>query len=205
MSITTAFSATTVASDVATTYAIANVTDKAAMRAAIAVAITSAIRVDRDIDLADHYTNLQAAMVAVTKSTVAPVDYAAKVADLRATLLAAVTMIDAGTYVMPSGVDRPFGPIDINGTVDTKLATKLSTVTGRKSGGGNVANYVASVVTDAPQKVSALRAAWTPSTDYPSAAPSAGAIGAMLDRMTLDSDMPFVEVTVDGTRAVVAA
>ena len=86
------------------------------------------------------------------------------------------------------------------GTVDAKLAAKFATVSGRKGARGSVAAYVESVLGDEPMTVAELRAAWTPCDDYPKAAPSAGAIAAMLDRDNTDG----ITVTdVNGTKAAV--
>lgn len=135
------------------------------------------------------------------KPSTPEVDYVARIADLRASLMAAVHAIDDGQVIMPSGVSCPeYVPSEIaGGTPDEALVKRLVTVTGRKAGRGNVADWVASVVTDEPATIATLRARWTATDDYPKAAPSAGAIAAMLDR---GGDDRFEEVELNGRRAI---
>jgi hypothetical protein len=110
--------------------------------------------------------------------------------------------IESGTVTLPDGVDMPTD-VDLSaGTVDPKAVARFTTIAGRKSGRGNVADFIASVVTDTPQTIAAIRAAWSASEDYPTAPPSPGAIGACLDR---DDDDRFASVDIDGVRGIVAS
>lgn len=189
------------ADDVTTAYRAADVSGKAAYRAAIGDAIDAAIRAG-DIVAAGTYVAFRDAMTTAPKSTVT-VDYAARIADMRATLVAAIDAIDAGRAILPDGVPMPVGPVSIAGTVDAASVVRMTTVTGRKSGRGNVIDYVSGIMADAsgPMTIADIRSAWSATSDYPTSAPSAGAIGAAFDRIdagTADADFDVVDV--DGRR-----
>jgi hypothetical protein len=177
--------------------------EKAAFRAATATALTDAVRT-RAYDVADIVANV----TLVTPKTTVEVDYVGTIATRRASLVAAIALIDAGHVVMPSGVTAP--TFDVTSDVFTMATPAMAdvdafrTMSGRKSGRGNVIAYVESVVTDVPMTVAELRAAWTPSTDYPTAPPSAGAIGAAFTRVTDGADADFSVVTVRGVAGAVA-
>lgn len=141
----------------------------------------------------------------VTTSTV-EVDYVARIADHRATLVAAIARIDEGDVTMPSGVEVPsYEAADVmDGTPGS--TDGLVRITGRKAGRGSVADWVASVVTDEAATVAQLRARWTATDDYPKSAPSAGAIAAMLDRLDGGAhELGFAEINLNGKRGVVSA
>lgn len=206
------FTIETTLDDITTAYRAADVSAKAAMRAEAKVAMKSALE-SGDMALALHVNALEDALTTAPKS--APVtDWTGRIRDLRATLLHAVSMIDNGDMTFPEGVT--FDPTGIDftgGNVDEKSAAKFAVVTGRKAGRGSVADYVFEALThiaerdgdNGPSTVTELRAAWVPgmSSDYPKAAPSAGAIAAMLDRDNAES---FRAVTVTrGGRSIIGA
>lgn len=194
--------ATITPDDMTTAYRAADVAGKAAYRSAIADAIKSAIMAG-DIDAAQKMVAVQNAMTTAPKST-ATVDYLSKVRDLRATLVRAVELIDAGDFILPEGVsvDRSVDDTDLSGgTVDAKMADRMVTITGRKAGRGSVIDYIDSVLGDDPMTIADMRKAWSASDDYPKAPPSAGAIGAALDRVAEGADAPFTVTTIDGVKA----
>jgi len=191
-------------------YRAADRAGKAAIRAAVDSGILSALTsTPMDTDLAAHLGAVKVALkesgAAAEKS--AP-DYRTAIADLRATLLAAVARIDDGLITMPEGVEVPdLSDMDWDaGTVDEKAAVRFATVTGRKSGRGSVGDYVDSVLGDEPMTIAELRAAWSASDDYPKAPPSAGAIGAYLDRVADGRTEADIEVvTVRGVKGAARA
>jgi hypothetical protein len=148
------------------------------------------------------------------------VDYAARIADRRASLVAALAAIDAGTVIMPDGVDAPTVPADgwpTDGTVDAAFVRSATTIGGRKNGRGDVPAYVARVMAacDAPTDgwtATRLHAAWTADIggdDYPASGPSVGAIGAAFVRVIDGADGTddygwTVETNAAGTRVAVA-
>lgn len=195
------FSADTTLEEVSLAYAAATVSEKAAMRADHKAAVFAAAMA-KDGDLAQHLVGLESGMVA-TKVGPAQVDWSQRVSDRVATLRAAADRLESGLGTMPEGVTFPEGDLP-EGVVDSKEATLLATVSGRKSGRGSVAGWIESVLGDEPATIADLRAAWVPTDDYPQSAPSAGAIGACLDR---DGGAEFgFEVTdIDGKKGAVRA
>lgn len=195
------FDMSTTADDVTTAYRAADVSGKAAMKAAVKAAMKAAA-IAGDGDLALHLIGIESAMTAAPKER-AVVDYAQVVADHIATLEFALAAARSGDLTMPEGVAVPDAEAvaQRTGTPDMKRAATMLTVSGRKAGRGSVAGYVESVLGDDPMKIADLRAAWSPSADYPKAPPSAGAIGAMFDRIENGSDELAIEVvTVNGSR-----
>lgn len=178
---TFAFTSTTTLAEVASAYAAADVSTKAAMRADHKAAVfAAAMAVDGD--LASHLVSLDAGMVA-TKAAPAPVDYASRVADRIATLESAIQRLRDGFPVLPEGVTVDLTDADLTGgTVDAREVERLVVITGRKAGRGSVADWLDSVLGDEPMSIADLRSAWVATEDYPKSAPSAGAIGACLDR-----------------------
>lgn len=171
---------------------------KATMRRDVTTAIMAAVS-SGDIMAAQHAVACRDAMTVDRKSTVS-VDYAARIADHAATLSAALSAIMAGDYTLPDGVSVDVSTVDFSAGVAGDVSRYVA-VSGRKSGRGSVSDYIASVVTDAPSTIAAMRAAWSATDDYPTAPPSAGAIGAALVR---DDDDRYAAVTVDGVRGAVA-
>lgn len=197
---TTTFADT--ADAIVTDYQAADTTTKSRMRADMVSAIQSAVMAG-DMDRAAVLVEAQSGMKSAPKER-ATVDYAARLADLHATLSHALLLVESGDVTYPEGVD-PVDPATVDfdgGTIDPELARKLATVTGRKSGRGSVSDYIESVLGDEPMTIAELRAAWVASTDYPKAPPSAGAIGACLDR---DNSDTFTATEVDGKRAATRA
>lgn len=133
------------------------------------------------------------------KPVAEPTDYAQlfaqQVADMRATLAA----IESGeaTLTFPEGVT----PEAITGWRDrdvTGVAHSVA-VAGRKAMRGSVGDYVDSVLGESPMTVAQLRAAWSPSSDYPKQAPTAGAISAWLTRDNERSVEARAEVGIEAT------
>lgn len=189
-------------------YATLDSSGKGKFRATVTATMTAALtRMTDGAPDPDIATATTLASINLSTPKASPsVDYVARVADLRATLVAAVDAIDAGDFTLPEGVSMPdaiTGDFRTGGTVDASAVARMVTVTGRKSGRGNVADFVASVVTDTPRTIAELRAAWSPSADYPTSAPSAGAIGAMFDRVDGGTD-DFAVVDINGVRGAVA-
>jgi len=187
--------------DATRAYADADAAEKARIRAYADAAIRDAIR-DANLSDAMEWTAARDAM----RTEKAPVvrDYGRDIADMRATLVAAVAAIDAGAFVMPDGATAPVvDDIDFSaGTVDAATVTRLTTVSGRKAGRGDVASYVATVC-DAPMTIAQLRAAHVDGIDgYPVDPPSAGALGAYANRIDGDDDAPFIVVSIDGKRGI---
>ena len=161
-------------------YVAADVKGKATMRADIKKAISSAVD-SLNFDLAK-------ALVDVDKTFFTPmatveVDWAGRIVDLYATLRDAAEGLKEGFVTLPEGVVAPdLSEVDWEaGTVDFQLAKKLATVAGRKAGRGAVVAWIESVIGDEPATISQLRSRWVATSDYPKAAPSAGAIGAAFD------------------------
>lgn len=175
------FDITTDPATIAANYVAADTGEKARMRVAIGHDIDAAVRAT-DFGAATVLVGFRDVMVA-PKSTVSGPDYVAAIADRRADLVAAIAAIDAGNFTLPEGVSLPDGDHDFTGgTTDPKSVARFATIGGRKSGRGDVAGYVDSVLGDDPMTIKDMRAAWVASEDYPKAPPSHGAIAAMLDR-----------------------
>lgn len=183
-------------------YVAADAKTKARMRADADAAMKSAMR-NTDFETATAWlavTESFKAAVAANRETVT--DYTATVSDLAATLeLAAATLRTIGATV-GDVTYRATMP----GTPDADAAAKLAVVRTRKSGRhGAVVDWINAHATDVPQKVAALRATHVPSADYPDGPPSAGAIGAAMDRVAAKGlDVDFAEARIDGDRAIVA-
>jgi hypothetical protein len=190
--------ATATTDDIAAAYVAATPSEKSAMRTAATDAITAAV-VAGDVEAAQRCVAARDAMVAA-KSTTPVVDYAARIADHRATLVAAITAIDGGNYTLPDGVSCDVSTVDFAAGVAGDVS-RFVAVSGRKSGRGNVADYIAATLGDTPMTIAGLRAGWVSSDDYPTAPPSSGAIGACLLR---DDDDRFDAVDVDGKAGAVA-
>lgn len=143
----------------------------------------------------------------VTKSpTAEPVNYAQLVADHVATLRAAVEAFESGdlTPILPESVDTDAaeGWADLEGVAGDVSA--FAKVSGRKGKRGSVGDYIESVLGDEPMTVAQLRAAWSPSEDYPKSAPSAGAVSAWLTRDSekgaeARAELGIERVDLDGT------
>jgi hypothetical protein len=202
---------TTDAATIADAYAAADAPGKARMRAAAEKAMTDAIgraATDPAGAMADAMAAKAARDAMVTEKAASVIDYAAMVADHRATLVRAIAMIDNGDFTMPEGVDASAaeGWIDRVGVANEKAAAAMTVVRGRKAGRGAVIDYIDSVLGDAPMTISDIRKAHVPTADYPTNPPSAGAIGAAFDRIDDGrADADFVVVSIDGKRGAARA
>ena len=172
--------------DIVTAYRAADTSGKAYMRnyadAALHAAIGAGDLVAAQAIIAD--TTAMRTPAAVVRT----VDYAALIADRRAVLVAAVAAIDAGQVTLPDGVTLTDLPDDYAATVDMSEVTRLTTFSGRKSGRGDVAAYVAGSVeasgaaSGTHLTVADIRRTFR-NDDYADAAPSAGAVAAYLNRV----------------------
>lgn len=182
----------------AAAYAAADQSGKAHLRSDRVAAMTAAVK-SGNIELAMHLADLEPAL-SVPKSSTPAVDYVTVVANLRATLVQALAAIDnRDGIVLPEGVTVDWPEELPTGTADMTAARKLVTLSGRKSGRGNVAAYVDSVLGDDPMTVAQLRGAWVASEDYPNEPPTSGAIAAMLDRDG-GTDLGFAVTTIGGVK-----
>jgi hypothetical protein len=158
-----------------------------------------------DIEAAQHLVAVGQSLVAAKPTKDGP-DYGEHLRTLVASLEAALDRVKSGGAIMPEGVDFDFDDFDFDGgEADMKLVRTFATISGRKSGRGNVVDWIDSVVTDEPLTIAQLRSRWVSTSDYPKAPPSQGAIGAAFDRVESGAEASFEVTEVNGTRAAVLA
>jgi len=199
------FTIDTTVADLSTVYAAADVSEKASIRSAHRDALKAAVDAG-DLPLAQHIMGLESALKSAPRSTATEIDWVARTRDLRATLVAAIDMIDNGDVTFPESVTFTL-PADADltgGEADMDHARKLAAVSGRKGKRGSVVGYIDSVLGNEPMTVAQLRAAWEPSTDYPKSAPSAGALSAALNRPSI-AEAGIVPMYVAGVLAATRA
>lgn len=172
-------------------YRAADVSGKSYMRAYAASARDAAI-VAGDVVAAVAVIDTMTAMMAPVTRTVA-VDYATTVANRRASLVAAIAAIDAGDLVMPSGVSVPVMTDDdfAGGVPVASDVTRFVTVSGRKSGRGDIPAYVSDALSAMASDVTTARVSDIRkfgNDDYAAGAASAGAVAAYFDRCIAGTD-----------------
>lgn len=199
--VTFTFTSATTADEVTAAYQAADVSGKAALRAARTEAVTAAV-LAADIELAQHLIGLESAMKSASKVTKVEVDYAQAIADRIATLEASLTYLREVEVNLPEGATTPTAEAVAAevGIIDEKAVLAQRTFTGRKSKRGDVVAWIDSVLGDDPMTIAAMRRAWVATEDYPTAAPSAGAIGAALARVEDGAEASFEVVDIDGTK-----
>jgi hypothetical protein len=185
---------------VVSTYMAGDRKTKARMLADMKSAVQAHVRNSDFAEAQRVQADIDAIMAATKAGTKTPVDYAQQVADLKATLQAALNVIETGGLNLPEGVEVDFANLPEGEAGDY---AKLLRITTRKATREGVIPFIEEALEGTTGWVTVSQLAKFDGCTFRDTAPSTGALGAAIARVADGAEADFVVGTDEKGRVAV--